>query len=156
MTPLAEVGAALQEAGHEILLQPGHADRPDQLFVAFTIDALPTPLHLQLLYLPDTQDPALLQFFVQIATEVEDDGNLGRFVHVLNPHLPVPGFELSEARKLLYYRHVRVCPGDDLDGAVTTALMVIYLVGRFAPLLQEAVRGRSLDDSLRALDADVA
>ena len=157
MIPLSELATAFQEMELQVLIQPATATAPEQLFVAFQLPGREEPVYLQLLYLPGVSDPWLLQYYVQLPVTLPDDlAPLGRFVNLLDPHLPVPGFELSEARRLLYYRYVRVCAQPDPTGVIETALVIAYLVGRFAPIIDRAVAGEPFELLVSALAHEAA
>lgn len=157
MIPLSELAGAFQEMELQVLLQPASPTAPEQLFVVLNIPGAEQPVYVQLLYLPGVSDPWLLQYYVQLDVTLPADLTaLGRFVNLLDPHLPVPGFELSEARRLLYYRHVRVCAAPDPTGIVETALVIAYLVGRFSPIIHRAVAGEPFELLVSALAHEAA
>lgn len=156
MIPLSSLVDTFQQLELQVLLQPASPTAPEQLFVIGGTSERPQPITLQLLYLPGVEDPHLLQYFAQVpVTWPADPDRLAAFLGHLNPHLPVPGFELNHDERLVYYRHVRVCADEGARGIVETALVALYLYGRFAGLVERAAEGTDAATLIQELRSNV-
>jgi hypothetical protein len=67
-----------------------------------------------------------------------------RFIMLLNKGMELPGFELSEVDRLIFYRHAFVIPEDGLDERILFSLvgMVELLLDSFSESLESVATGK--------------
>ena len=148
--PLLEsLTAALRDVDLEAFLKLGQGPVPDQIFVALDPDAGGRGLHLQLMFLPGLDDPAVLQYYVGLPYPVDPDADeaLCRFLCALNVTLPVSGFGYHAPEALLFFRHTHAAAVAPLDPDVVlwTLTTVEFLVGHFGPLVEAVAAGLPLE-----------
>ena len=113
---LADMADVLSSLGHEVTFVTGQGHQPDRLLVELEGGGQ-RGLHAQLMFLPDMDDPQVLQMYVGLPAPVEPSGydRLCRFLAAVNGPLPIGAFGLLEAERIVYYRlnraHRRRRPG---------------------------------------------
>ena len=162
---LKELEHRLRGAGFVADVLPVGEQLPvEQLLVHLGKDGQERDLALQLLFLSDLQraapdmpqpgqtgDTDYLQFYVTLPFEPVPAAfpGLARLILSLNWGMPIGGFGLSEAERVVFCRHVLFCPAGRVDADLTVKtirLMAFYVMD--AGLVLEAVgRGdRTLDE----------
>jgi hypothetical protein len=86
-----------------------------------------------------------IQFIVTLPFQVIDEQipDVARLLLLLNKGLELPGFELSEADRLIFFRHAFVVPEDDLDERIFLSLMgmIELVLDAFAGTLEKVATG---------------
>ena len=156
---LSQVIAALNRDGFLTRLVPPDDEAPvQQLLVLLGDENEALTWRLEMMLLPEVEEPIILQFFALLPFEVNGASvaDLARFILVLNGALILTGFGLSEANGWVFYRHLMPClDGRELDAelVLTTLWTINYQLDRFAPLLKGIAEGTtSLEQSIRALE----
>lgn len=95
-----------------------------------------------------------LQLIVTLPFQVLDEciPDTARLVLLLNKGMELPGFELSEVDRILFFRHSFVVPEDDLDERILLALvgMIELILDAFADTLEKVATGtQSLSDVVK-------
>jgi hypothetical protein len=157
---LPALASRLREVDFDAFLKLGQGPIPDQILVALDPDPDGRVLHLQLLFLPDLDDPPVLQYYVGLPYAIgpRASGDLCRFLCALNPALPVTGFEYHEASDLLFFRHTHCIGVEPLDPDVVgwTVTTIEFLVGHFGPLCEAVAGGLASDEACARLVDDLA
>jgi hypothetical protein len=86
-----------------------------------------------------------LQFIVTLPFFVIDEKitDISRLLLLLNKGIELPGFELSEVDRLIYYKHAFVVPEDDLDERILLSLvgMIQLLLDAFTDIIEAVATG---------------
>ncbi|MBA3238470.1 MAG: hypothetical protein H0T62_09025 [Parachlamydiaceae bacterium] len=87
-----------------------------------------------------------IQFIVTLPFQVVDEQipDAARLILLLNKGLELPGFELSESDRLIFFRHAFVVPEDDLDERIFLSLvgMIELVLDAFAETLEKVATGK--------------
>jgi hypothetical protein len=157
---LPSLASRLREVEFDAFVKLGQGPIPDQILVALDPDGEGRVLHLQLLFLPELDDPPVLQYYVGLPYAIGPavSGDLCRFLCAVNPSLPVTGFEYHEASSLLFFRHTHCVGVEPLDPDVVawTVTTIEFLVGHFGPLCEEVAGGLASDEACVRLVDDLA
>ncbi len=141
----------------EVALEPAQGSTPAQLALELEPDARGRVLRLQVMFLPDLDDPAVIQLSVGLpyAFDPDEVGPLCRFLCRLNTVLPIGQFGLFEEEGLLYFRaNLPFGPGQlDLDLVGWSMSTVEYLVGTLGPLVEQVAAGLDLEEARRLMGA---
>lgn len=130
--------------GYQAELQRGVADVPDCVVVDLDAGAM------QIMQL-DMDGVPMLQYFIGVPLDAppHDVTALARFVCALNVNLPLTGFEISEARGQVFFRHMQVAV-DPHVVAFTTELCD-FVMARFAPLIVGVATHMTFEQGVAAL-----
>lgn len=143
------------------ILSQGEELKTEQLFVALgpdekgrdlmlSIRSAELPLNQALLQQEEKkqEEPKsyhLLQFACCFPFRVEEKafGEMARMLFLLNQGLELPGFELSEAERIVYYRYVLPVVDKHIEEVLLISLFgtVDYLIKSFLPRLESIATG---------------
>jgi hypothetical protein len=136
-------------------------DPAGELLVELTPDRRGRPRQLELAFVPraGADDPYFLQLLIGLPFELVPT-RAAEVAHLLarvNARLPLVGFGMVEAERLLYFRAtLPVAPDRSLDARVVfeTAIVAYFLVERLAEVVEAVVEGRASagDVSSQAID----
>ncbi len=78
--------------------------------------------------------------FFALENQIPD---IARLILLLNKGMEIPGFELSEVDKMIFYRHAFVVPEDQLDERIIISLvgMIEMLIETFSEMLENVSIG---------------
>jgi hypothetical protein len=153
---LADMADVLSSLGHEVTFVVGQGHQPDHLLVALA-GAEQRGLHVQLMFLPGMDDPIVLQMYVGLPAPVEPSAydRLCRFLVAVNGPLPIGGFGLLEAERIVYYRLNEPIGDDGLEPTLLSweLSLIELIVSRVGPLVQDVALGMELDEGRARLVA---
>jgi non-homologous end joining protein Ku len=134
----------LRSGGIAATLTPHQGATPAQLVTPIGEDSIGRSLRVHAFFLPDIDDPPVLQYFVALPYAVQPGmfSNLAQFVCTLNADLPLTGFEAVPTSDVIVFRHTQAVSVRPLDPGVVawTLAMIGAAVREFGDLV-EAVAG---------------
>jgi len=155
---LAVLVAEFREGGIEATLVPEAVGAPAQIVVP--IPDADRHLRINTFFLPDVDDPPVVQYFVTLPYSVDPErvDSLARLLCMLNANLPLTGFELSERNEAVVFRHTHAISVRPLDPGVIawTWAMIRSAVVEFGSLVERSAGGLGFEDAAAAVDAAFA
>lgn len=146
---LADVADALSSLGHGVTFVLGQGPQPDHLLVELGGSG-ERGLHAQLMFLPDMDDPQVLQMYVGLPAPVEPSGydQLCRFLASANGPLPIGAFGLLEAGRIVYYRFNEPVGADGLDLELLSweLSLIDLIVSKLGPIVEDVGLGLGLEE----------
>ncbi len=146
---LADMADVLSSLGHEVTFVTGQGHQPDRLLVELE-GGDERGLHAQLMFLPDMDDPQVLQMYVGLPAPVEPSAydRLCRFLAAVNGPLPIGAFGLLEAERIVYYRLNEPIGDGALEPAVLSweLSLIDLIVSKVGPLVAEVALGLDLEE----------
>jgi hypothetical protein len=139
---LHQLAGALGDGGIPAIFEPASPQVPLDAVIA----QLPTsgPLRpAQLLIIPGTTAPRILQIFHLMAVQPEHPVELSRYITFVNAVIPLPGFGMNEAQTTVFYRYCLVIEADDIDvdRVGETLNQVAVLIEQFASGVAQVAAG---------------
>jgi hypothetical protein len=132
------------------------ADDPAPAQLVMPIDSGQPGRHLRInsYFLPGVDHPAVLQHFVSLPYLVVPSAvlPLARYLALLNPELPVTGFEMNEHARVVVFRHTHAVNVYPLDPGVVawTMSMVSAAVREFGGGVERVGAGADVDEVFAA------
>ncbi len=146
---VADLADVLSSLGQEVTFVAGQGHQPDHLLVALR-GAGQRGLHAQLMFLPQMDDPQVLQMYVGLPAPVEPSGydRLCRFLAAVNGPLPIGAFGLLEAERIVYYRLNEPIGDDGLEPSLLSweLSLIDLIVSRVGPLVEDVALGMELEE----------
>lgn len=146
--------AEFREGGIEATLVPASIGAPAQIVVPIAHSE--RHLRINTFFLPDVDDPPVLQYFVTLpyAVDIDHVDSLARLLCMVNANLPLTGFELSEHNEAVVFRHTHAISVRPLDPGVIawTWAMIRSAVTDFGPIVEQAANGLPLDRAAASID----
>ena len=120
----------LSSLGQEVTFVAGQGHQPDHLLVARVLGSRPVPgLHAQLMFLPQMDDPQVLQMYVGCRLRSSLPATTGvPLLAAVNGPLPIGAFGLLEAERIVYYRLNEPIGDDGLEPTFSWELSLIDLI----------------------------
>lgn len=133
------------------------AAAPAQMVVPLSPDRFDRIPHVHVYFLPVLDDPPVVQFMVPLEYDIvaAHAADLARFIALVNSNLPLTGFEMNEAMRMVVFRHTQAVSTAPLDpGVVAWPLtMIRYAVEGYGPLIEIVANGGPYDSAVVAFEA---
>jgi hypothetical protein len=151
MTPQEELLGLLAEelrsGGVRATVAPGQGATPPQMMTPIETDSAGRMLRVHTYFLPDIDEPPVLQYFVPLPYAVRPGAfaDLAGFLCALNADLPLTGFETAPATDVVVFRHTQAVSIRPLDPGVVawTLAMIGSAVEEFGDLVEAVAGGAS-------------
>jgi len=129
---------------------PADAPAPAQLVMPIDSGRVGRHLRVSSYFLPGVDHPAVMQHFVSLPYLVVPSAvaPLARYLALLNPELPVTGFEMNEHARVVVFRHTHAVTVHPLDPGVVawTVSMVSAAVREFGDGVERVGAGADVDE----------
>lgn len=135
------------------------ADDPAPAQLVMPIDSGRPGRHLRInsYFLPGVDHPAVMQHFVSLPYLLVPSSvlPLARYLAMLNPELPLTGFEMNEHARVVAFRHTHAVDVHPLDPGVVawTLSMVSAAVREFGDGVEQVASGADVDEVFAAASA---
>ncbi len=102
----------LEQFLKKLELDPTFQEETEQVYILLKIKEIDVPVFFGI-----RTESSLLQLIAYLPYQLHEEkfGEVARMLHLLNKQLDMPGFGMDEKQKLMYFRCIVPCPGDQVD-----------------------------------------